>query len=418
MSSAPPKVLWIIDYFPRPHDTTTGIWALQAVRALKAQGVEVAVFSPTPWIPRWLAWTKTLRDWSTVPEEWSIDGITVYFPRCLHYPHRAVTRWLYHPMPWLDSWLVWWTCRRALARVLKRFPAQVVHSNFIYPNGFLGWQIKRRYGLPLVVQEHSPQRLAAAQAHPRRREIYQRVICAADVVIGSNRAMAAALQALAPQRPAVRILVAGASPIPAELQNQAKPDVYRDRPVVLSVGALNDRKGHAYLIRAIAELRRELPAVKCLIIGQGARRAALSALIEELGVQDHVELLGPRPHAEVLRTMSWCDVFALPSWAEAFGAVYSEAMFCGKPVIASEGDGGINEVARDGVHVLMVKPQDVATLANALRRLLTDPALAARLGAEGHRLAVQELSCDGVATKLIGIYDGLLNQEAPAPESL
>ena len=407
MSQPVMRVLWVIDYFPRPHDQTTGVWALETIRALQEQGVEVAVFSPTPWVPQWLAWTRALRDWSCVPDEWQALGVPVYFAKCLHYPHRFITRWLYHHLPWLDSWLVWWTCRGAIARVLERFPAQVIHANFIFPGGFLGWRINRRYGLPLVVHEHSPQRLQAAQSHPWRRRIYQRVITEADAVLTPNNRLAGLLQAMAPgQR--IQAIPSG---MPVALPGSMvvpKPAPYAQAKVVLSVGALNERKGQEYLIRAIGQVRREIPNVQCLIIGQGAQQAALERLIRELGLQDCVELCGPRPHQEVLAAMAWCDVFALPSWGESFGAVYVEAMACGKPVIACEGE-GFSDFARDGVHALLVKPRDVTSLVEALRRLLTDRPFASALGAQGRTLAAQELSCRSMAERTVALYRQVLN---------
>ena len=66
------RVLWISDYFPRPHAMTTGVWALETIFAIQKQGVEVVVLSPTPWIPRWLAFTPTLKEWSRVLYELKI----------------------------------------------------------------------------------------------------------------------------------------------------------------------------------------------------------------------------------------------------------------------------------------------------------------------------------------------------------
>src|SRR5688572_32271214 len=61
------RALWICDYFPRPHDMTTGTWALESVAAIGSAGLPVAVMAPTPWIPRALAANPVLRAWSRVP---------------------------------------------------------------------------------------------------------------------------------------------------------------------------------------------------------------------------------------------------------------------------------------------------------------------------------------------------------------
>ena len=75
------RILWISDYFPRPHDMTSGIWSLETAIAIQKQGIEVVVLSPTPWIPRWLAFTQDLREWSNVPPEFKIKDIPVFYPK-------------------------------------------------------------------------------------------------------------------------------------------------------------------------------------------------------------------------------------------------------------------------------------------------------------------------------------------------
>jgi glycosyltransferase involved in cell wall biosynthesis len=401
----PARALWIIDYFPRPHDRTTGVWALETVLALRRQGVEVAVFSPTPWIPRALAWTPRLRGWAGAPAAWDIDGVPVRFGRAPHYPHRLVTRWLYHPVPWLDSGLVWAACRGAIGRALREFSPDVVHANFIFPGGYLGWRIKRQHGVPLVVHERSPQRLDAARRHAWRGRIYRRVIADADAVITMNHQMAGTLRAMAPSQRAVHVIRSGARLPSAGAARVARSGRYQGKPMIVSVGALSERKGHAFLIQAVDALRRNgLPDVRCLIIGRGPRDAALRAQIASAGLQEHVELAGQRPHDEVLAAVSACDVFALPSWGESSGTAYAEALAFGRPIIACEGE-GLSEIIRDGENGLLVAPRDAASLAAALRRVLSDAAFAARIGAQGRIVAEQEMNYDAIAGRIRRIYE-------------
>src|SRR5688572_24552988 len=75
------RALWICDYFPRPHDMTTGTWALESVAAIGSAGLPVAVMAPTPWIPRALAADPVLRAWSHVPPYQEIRGVPIYYPR-------------------------------------------------------------------------------------------------------------------------------------------------------------------------------------------------------------------------------------------------------------------------------------------------------------------------------------------------
>lgn len=407
MPSDPPRVrrvLWVCDYFPRPHDMTTGTWALESAVALQAAGLPVVVLAPTPWIPRVLAWSKFLRAWSRLPPKAELKGVPVYYPRVPHYPRRWVIERLYHRVPWAEGPMLWPWCQAAADRIMREYPFDVVHANFLFPAGALGVRIKRRYGTPLVVQERSVQRLAAARRHRARGRAYRRILRAADAVLTENRRMAQELRVLEPGLgPVAVVKQPGTHPEAVERLRRPRPAALDGRPVVLSVGALSERKGHAVLVRAVAAIRAEFPGLLCRIVGEGPERPALVALIRELGLEEAVELCGRLPHDDVLGAMSWCDVFALPSWGEAGGTVYGEAMQFGIPVIACMGE-GIAELVRDGVHGLLVPSRDVEALASALRRLLADPEARRRMGARAAELAATELAYPGLARTLIDLY--------------
>lgn len=415
---APRRALWISDYFPRPHDMTAGTWALESVVALQAAGLPVVVVAPTPWIPRQLAVTATLREWSRVPAQLEIKGVPVFYPRLPHYPRRWVIEHFYNPVPFLESSFLWPWIRGAVDRVMRTHPFDLVHTNFLFPSGYLGLELKHRYGTPLIVHERSVQRLAAARAHPARREMYRRILRGADVVITENWTMAGELREMEPAIAELRVFMQpGAYPDSRAALAQPRPAAYQGRRIVLSVGTLSERKGHEYLIRAVAELRSEFPDLVCRIIGEGPERPRLQALILDLALQDCVELCGRAPHVEVLGAMSWCDIFALPSWGEAGGTVYGEAMQFGKPIIACIGE-GITEHVCDGVHGLLVPPRDVTALASVLRQLLSAPEARERMGAAARALAVARLSYSKLAGELIALYTSLSRRAARSQPDL
>jgi teichuronic acid biosynthesis glycosyltransferase TuaC len=404
------RALWISDYFPRPHDTTTGTWALESVAALNRAGLPTMVLAPTPWIPSPLAVTPKLRDWSRTSPTHDFGGVQVFYPRCPHYPRRWVNNVLYNKVPFLDTALLWPWIERAARRVMASHPFDVMHANFLFPSGYLGMRLKQAYGVPLVVHERSVQRMALARENPGRRQLYCRILRAADLVLTENKAMAAELRELEPAVADVRVVMQpGADPGHVAAMSTEKPAALLGKQVILSVGTLSERKGHAILVRAMAEVRREMPDVVCRIIGDGPERSKLAKLVEDLGLEGVVELCGKRPHAEVLGAMSWCDVFALPSWGEASGTVYGEAMQFGKPVIACEGE-GIADIVQDEVHGRLVPARDAAALAAAIRWLFADDTRRVRLGSQARVLGEAKLSYPGVARSLIEMYGALVSR--------
>jgi phosphatidylinositol alpha-1,6-mannosyltransferase len=177
-------------------------------------------------------------------------------------------------------------------------------------------------------------------------------------------------------------LPADATPLPAA------------RPTVLTVARLVDRyKGHDVLARALVEVRREVPDVEWIVIGEGPLREELEHLTKALGIADSVRFLGAVNDAERDEWLRRASVFAMPSrlpgpgrGGEGFGIAFLEAAAYGRPVLAGNVGGALDAVA-DGETGLLVDPEDPAAVAGALVRLLGDPGLAAEMGAAGARRA-------------------------------
>ncbi|MBB5234089.1 glycosyltransferase [Deinococcus budaensis] len=144
------------------------------------------------------------------------------------------------------------------------------------------------------------------------------------------------------------------------------------RPTVLSAGRLHQQKGFDLLIEAHARLRAQGHPHELLILGEGDERPNLEALARRLGVEGSVHLPGfvanPYPF------MRQAAVYALPSRWEGFANVITEAMACGAPVVAADCPSGPAEILEGGRHGVLVPPENSAALAQALGRLLEDPA--------------------------------------------
>jgi glycosyltransferase-like protein len=163
-----------------------------------------------------------------------------------------------------------------------------------------------------------------------------------------------------------------------------------ERLCVLAIGGIEPRKGSLALLEAFALLRRALPERDpLLVIGGGATLFDYRDEVDrfwaraaELGVAAGVRSLGPLDDEGVARAYRAADVLAFPSTREGFGLVPLEALAAGLPVVASDID-VLREFLADGVNALLVPVGDAPALAGALRRLATEPELAARLRAAG-----------------------------------
>lgn len=134
--------------------------------------------------------------------------------------------------------------------------------------------------------------------------------------------------------------------------------------LVLSVGELNENKNHQVILRALAQLRD--PRIHYILCGKGALREYLEGLAKELGLEKNVHFLGYR--RDVVDICNQADVFVFPSRREGLGLASLEAMYCGLPVIASDGR-GIRDYTFEGKSGFLRNCQDAAGFAEAIQTL-------------------------------------------------
>jgi glycosyltransferase involved in cell wall biosynthesis len=196
------------------------------------------------------------------------------------------------------------------------------------------------------------------------------------------------LRRLAPDVPAARVQLAYHGVAMDAFRARGAPA--GDHPVVLAAGRFVDKKGFDVLVSACRILRDRGLDFTCRIVGDGPLGASLAALVQQAQLQQVVELPGWIPPAGMVGAFRDASVFVMPSRVSAGGDrdgipnVILEAMAAGLPVVAT-GVSGIPEAVRHGESGLIVPPDDPAALAEAIGRLVRDPARARALGEAGER---------------------------------
>lgn len=192
----------------------------------------------------------------------------------------------------------------------------------------------------------------------------------------------------------------------ADCHNLIDRYALRGKRVLLTVSRLVERKGHDVVIRALPIIVEQIPQVVYIVTGSGTQEARLKSLAAELNMGDRVIFVGHIFEEDLPLYYNVCDVFVMPSRSldkregiEGFGIVYLEASACGKPVIGGN-SGGVAEAVQDGVTGLLVDPLDHYAVANAVIKLLCDPDLARRLGAQGRERAEREFAWGKQALRL------------------
>ena len=160
---------------------------------------------------------------------------------------------------------------------------------------------------------------------------------------------------------------------------------------VLFVGNLQRVKGIDILLDAFAEISPDLPDFKLILIGQGPEKENLKSQASNLKIQDKVKFKGELSLTETRKVMKNCWCLVLPSVSEGLGRVLVEAMALGKPVIGSR-VGGIPDLIKDGQNGFLFEVGNVNQLVEKLRILLSDKALAVKMGRRGREFVQANFS--------------------------
>ena len=287
------------------------------------------------------------------------------------------------------------------ARAIRRFGPDVV----VAENPHIGAMLllaRRLSGLrpKLVVEVHGDWRIATRLYGSPARRVLNPV---ADAVARAGLRGADATRALSgftawlAERGTGRA-PAAVFPTYSELTtfDARPPEPLPETPTALFVGVLELYKGVDTLAQAWPRVAREVPGARLVVVGRGPRRNVLE------GLGELIEELAPE---EVARRMDESWVLVLPSRFEGLGRVVIESFARGRGVVAGRA-GGILDLVRDGEEGLLVDPENAGELVAALTRVLSDRALAERLGARAHEAyAAWRTTPDAYAQSLRRLVD-------------
>jgi glycosyltransferase involved in cell wall biosynthesis len=175
--------------------------------------------------------------------------------------------------------------------------------------------------------------------------------------------------------------------------------------LLVAIGNLYPVKGHRYLVDAMARLADRHPTLHVAIAGRGELAPALAASAAQHGIGGRVHLLGLR--ADVAAVLAAADVFVLPSLSEGLPLALLEAMFAGRPIVASD-VGEVRAALAGGDAGVLVRAGDAGGLAAALDDLLTDAARARHLAARARTRAAAEYDVSHMVRRYGSIYEQLL----------
>ncbi len=179
--------------------------------------------------------------------------------------------------------------------------------------------------------------------------------------------------------------------------------------LVATIGNIRQVKGLDILIRAAAKVCEQFPKAVFLVVGDVHERQHYQELLDltaSLELKQNVKFVGPSD--DVFSLLRISDIFCLPSRSEGFSNALVEAMACSLPCVATR-VGGNSEALEDGRSGFLVDSEDPDAIANRILTLLRAPERAKEMGREGRRTVEAKFTTQVMMSRLINVYDNLLN---------
>jgi glycosyltransferase involved in cell wall biosynthesis len=268
------------------------------------------------------------------------------------------------------------------------------HTHFVYPDGLVALLARRAGGPPYVITAHgsdvpgyNPDRFR--MLHRLFAPLWRRIARNAESIVCPSRSLRALVVR---QCDGVRTAIIPNGFDPGRL----RPDLPK-RLRILVVSRLFARKGVQYLLQAVdgstgAEIH---------VVGEGPFLPELRRIAGERDAQVHFRGWLDNDSPELRELYETSSIFVLVSEAENFPVSLLEAMAAGQAVVTTEGTGGAEVVGDAG---LLVPPRDAPGIRAALKLLICQPELRARLGAAARRRVEEHFSWDAIARRYVDLY--------------
>jgi glycosyltransferase involved in cell wall biosynthesis len=298
---------------------------------------------------------------------------------------------------------------RAL-RIRRGRSFDVVNTHFVVPTGPVGQWIADRYGVPNVLSVHGgdlydPSKKLSPHRHGWLRRPIRRLLARADAVIAQSRNTRDNVREIYGVDREVELIPLGIDRPPALPRvSPAEFGLPSGAFVVVTIGRLVARKQTTQLVGALAA--SGVANAHLLVVGGGPDEEPVRRAAAAHGVADRVHLLGRLTERDKYRALAAADLFASTSQHEGFGLVFLEAMAFGLPVVCYD-HGGQTDYLATGETGYVLKLDDAAAFAAAIREIAGSPDRGRAVGAHNRRL-VEQFFIDRCAERYEGVLERAL----------
>jgi glycosyltransferase involved in cell wall biosynthesis len=380
------KIAVVTRYFPSSAEPWQGRSAYQTLRML-VRKAEVQVFFPNAQYPSWLK--PRSRTYDHLDPSYSPPDVKAHY-----YDYPA--------LPLLSRPFNGLMAARALLPDVRKFAPDIIHSFFLYPEGYAALLVAKALGVPVVAKGIGSD--INRIGDPVSSMLTRTVLREADFIFtvsGDLRRKAIAMGAH-PERS--HALINGCDPavfrVRDRLEAKQKLRIDPASEAVVYIGRMDVKKGLRELVEAAASLHPQRPNLQVYLVGEGPDKPIVESAIQAGNAGGYIHTMPGCGFDDVPVWMAAADLVTLPSYMEGCPNVVLEALACGRPVVATD-VGGIPEIM-SGDCGCLVPPRAPEALAQALASVLDRTWDASAISASRSR------SWADVADELLGTFHSLL----------
>jgi len=284
----------------------------------------------------------------------------------------------------------------------------VVHCHFGV-NGLIGSYLKEcGFCKALVATFHG----SDINTYPKKHgiDVYNTLYNTADLITANTAFTKSKIVANGCKESLIRIL-----PVGLIVDEYAEIDRSQEKEhTILTVGRLEEKKGHRYALEAVAIILRRIPDIQYFIAGDGSLTGELKEYAEKLGISSCVHFLGLATSEHLKELYSKCAVFTLPSITasngdmEGQGLVLQEAQICGMPVVSTLHN-GIPDGVLEGITGFLVPEKNPSALAEKLTFLLENKIFRTKMGKSGKKFVSENYNISLLTDRISSFYREILS---------
>jgi glycosyltransferase involved in cell wall biosynthesis len=387
------KVLFLTHNYIRFKGDFAGVFLHLLARQLREEGVEVVVVAPHD---------------ATLPDSETIEGIKIHrFRYGKDEEETFAYRGEMHRQLFRNPFKIFLLIRflksayHLACSVIEKENLSVVSVHWVIPNGVVAHFLKKRYKdkIKLIFSSHGTDIRLLCEM-PLIHRFFRPIIKQAKAWTVVSSYLKSKITKLGKEA-AYKVTVV---PLPNdETLFYPDPQVHKEPMLVVAVSRLTGQKRISFLLEAMKAISKELPEARLEIYGTGPEKLSLARRIDELGLKGRAIIKEPVPQQELRKVYNLAAVVVLNSIEEGFGLALTEAMLCRTAVIGTN-SGGITDIIEDKQTGLLVPPDDIEKLADAIGMILKDRHLRARLAEAGYRKALAQFSSRSSARKFAELF--------------